>query len=87
MNIAKTKNPLYPARINHSLKEIISIYKDNTRIRSIKELFQGPGFSMPTANEVNIFEILVSVNPKNATGNDLIPSKVVIESLCILSNP
>ena len=39
----------------------------------------------PTANEKNIYKILVSLNPKKAEGNDLIPSKVVIKSSEILA--
>ena len=43
---------------------------------------------MPTTNEKNIFKILVSLNPKKATGNDdLIPPKVVVNLAGILSKP
>ena len=49
-----------------SLEEIISTYKDHPSIRSIKEQFKGTGFSVPTANEENIYKILVSLNPKKA---------------------
>ena len=42
---------------------------------------------MPTANEENIYKILVSLNPKKAAGNDLIPPKVVFKSAGILSKP
>ena len=68
-----------------SLEEIISTYKDHPSIRSIKE--QLKGFSMPTANEENIYKILVSLNPKKAAGNDLIPPKVVVKSAEMLSKP
>ena len=62
------------------LEEIISIYKDHLSIRSTKEQSKGTGFSMPTANEENIYKIIVSLDPKKAAGNDWIPSKVVVKS-------
>ena len=40
---------------------------------------------MPTANEENIYKILVSLNPKKVTGCYLIPPKVVVKSTGILS--
>ena len=70
-----------------SLEEIISTYKDHPSIKSIKEQLKGTGFTMPTANEENIYKILVSLNPKKAAGNDLIPLKVVVKSAEILSKP
>ena len=42
---------------------------------------------MPAANEENIYKILVSLNPKKAAGNDLIPPKIVVKSAGILSKP
>ena len=42
---------------------------------------------MPTTNEENIYKIVVSLNPKKATGNDLSPSAVVVKSAGILSKP
>ena len=67
------------------LEEIISTYKEHPSIKSIKEQVKGTGFSMPTANEEDIYKILVSLNPKQAAGNDLIPPKVVVKSAEILS--
>ena len=60
-----------------------------TSIKSIKEQLKGKlkGFSMPTANEENIYKIFVSLNPKKAAGNDLIPPKVVVKAAEILSKP
>ena len=49
-----------------SLEEIVLTYKDHPRIKSIKEQLKGIGFSMPTANEDNIYKILASLNPKKA---------------------
>ena len=69
------------------LEEIISTYKEHPSIKSIKEQVKGTGFSMPTANEEDIYKILVSLNPKQAAGNDLIPPKVVVKSAEILSKP
>ena len=40
---------------------------------------------MSTATEENMYEILVSLNPKGAASNDLILSKVVFLSVEILS--
>ena len=70
-----------------SLEEIISSYKDHPSIKSIKEQLKGTGFSMPTANEDNIYKILATLNPKKAPGNDLIPPKVVARSAGILCKP
>ena len=41
-----------------SLEKIISNYKDHPSIKSIEEQLKGTGFSMPTANEDNIYKIL-----------------------------
>ena len=64
---------------------LISTYKDNPSIKSIKEQLKGTGFSMSTATEENMYEILVSLNPKGASSKDLILSKVVFLSVEILS--
>ena len=65
----------------------ISTYKDHPSIKSINEQINGTGFSMPAANEKNICKILVSLNPKKAAWNDLIPLKVVVKPAEILSKP
>ena len=45
-----------------SLEEIISTYKDHPSVKSIKEQLKGTGISMPTANEENIYKILIALN-------------------------
>ena len=67
-----------------SLKETMSTYKDQSRIKSTKEQLKGTVFSMPDANEKNIHKI---VDPKKAAGSNLIPSNVVFKSAEILSKP
>ena len=66
---SKGKKPTTSSK-DKSLEEIISTYKDHPSIKSIKEQIKGTGFSMPAANEENIHRILVSLDPKKASGND-----------------
>ena len=59
----------------------------NPSIKYIKEQLKGTGFSMPTANEDNIYNILASLNHKKAAGNDWISPKVVSRSAGISCKP
>ena len=69
------------------LEDIISTYKDHPSIKSMKEHLKGTAFSMPTASEDNIYQMLASINPKKASGNDLIPPRVGARSAGILRKP
>ena len=62
--LAQAKTTSTTSSKHKSLEDIKSIYKDRPSIRSTKEQSKGTGFSMPIANEENIYKILVSLNPK-----------------------